>query len=528
MTMLSVYYWEEVRSEAFMKRFFRIIFGKAFIFGVSILIQLLWIFTLLFKLTSYYIPATVILSALGLVIVLGIIVNRDNPAYKLVWAVVILTVPVFGVFLYVFAGRSSAPKRMNKRFSAINSRFDIYRAKDGQIIEEVAAQNEDIKGHCTYISNYSGYGVYRNTDVSYYPETDAAYEALLQELEKAEKYIFMEYFAFEDAEAFRSIEDILARKAKAGVKVRIIYDDFGSLGYINSSFMKRLTAKGIEVRVFNPLVPLIYVFMNNRDHRKITVIDGRVSFNGGFNICDEYFNIVNPYGHWKDAAVRLKGDAVRNHVIMFLQMWNSIQDTDREYDSYFDIPEYEAKDSDAVAAPFSDSPLDHECVGENVYLNIIRNARRYVYIYTPYLIIDNEMMEVLCLAAKSGVDVRIVTPGIPDKKLVFLLTKSYYPQLLDAGVRIYQYTPGFIHAKCYLCDDEVGVVGTINMDYRSLYLHFECATYLYRCRALMDLKKDFFDTFDKSDEVMKKTMKRRRSVIYSALLAILRLFAPLM
>ena len=258
------------------------------------------------------------------------------------------------------------------------------------------------------------------------------------------------------------------------------------------------------------------------------VIDGRVSFNGGFNMCDEYFNIVNPYGHWKDTAVRIEGDAVRNHVIMFLQMWNSIEDTDKDYGKYFEIPAYNAVDKKAVVIPFSDSPLDHECVGENVYLNIIRHAKRYVYISTPYLIIDNEMMEALCLASKSGVDVRIITPGIPDKKIIYMLTKSYYPQLLDAGVRIYHYTPGFIHAKCYVCDDEVGVVGTINMDYRSLYLHFECGTFIYNSDAVSGIKDDFEETFEICEEVLKKNRPKKRSLILETFKAILRLFAPLM
>ena len=302
---------------------------------------------------------------------------------------------------------------------------------------------------------------------------------MLEELSRAEKYIFMEYFAMEDAHSFKKIEDILEQKVKDGVEVRIIYDDFGSLAYVNNRFIKRLLSKGIKVRAFNPLVPVFYIFMNNRDHRKIMVIDGRVSFNGGFNMCDEYFNIINPYGHWKDTAVRLEGDAVRNHVIMFLQMWNSIEDTDSDYDKYFDIPKYDAADNGAVVIPFSDSPLDHECVGENVYLNIIRHAKRYVYISTPYLIIDNEMMEALCLASKSGVD-------------------------------------------------EVGVVGTINMDYRSLYLHFECGTFIYNSRAITGIKNDFENTFEICEEVLKKNRPRKRSLILGTFKAVLRLFAPLM
>lgn len=511
-----------------MKKFLNIIFGRAIVVAISIIFQFLWLFSILHRLSNYYVQLSIIAKIIGVLMVLGIVVNRDNPAYKLVWAVVILVFPIFGVVLYAFVGQSKVPKKMNRKFSEINARFDTYKADDEHILAELGQTNDDIKSQCHYLSKFSGYGAYKNTDVTYFSQTDAAYDAMLDALSKAEKYIFMEYFAMENAVAFKKIEDILAKKVEEGVEVRIIYDDFGSLAYVNNRFIRRLLSKGIKVRAFNPLVPVFYIFMNNRDHRKIMVIDGKVSFNGGFNMCDEYFNIDSPYGHWKDTAVRLEGEAVRNHVIMFLQMWNSIEDTDKDYAPYFEIPEYHARDNNAVIIPFSDSPLDHECVGENVYLNIIRHASRYVYISTPYLIIDNEMMEALCLASKSGVDVRIITPGIPDKKIVYMLTKSYYPQLLDAGVRIYQYTPGFIHAKGYVCDDEVGVVGTINMDYRSLYLHFECGTYIYNSTAISDLKKDFLETFELCEEVHKKDRPKKVSLITMTFKAILRLFAPLM
>lgn len=511
-----------------MKKIINIILGKGFVIGVCILIQVLWFCGLIMKLTEYYIPLSLIINILALAMVLSVIVNRDNPAYKLVWTVVILVFPVFGVFLYAAVGSSDIPKRMNRNFNAINKRFEIYKAKDEEIIEELAEENPYIKNQCSYISNYSGFGIYKNTDVKYFPETDVALEELLTQLSNAKKYIFMEYFTIEDSVIWARIEDILEAKVKEGVEVRIIHDDFGCIGKFNSKFKKRLISKGIKVKTFNPLIPIIYVFMNNRDHRKITVIDGIISFNGGFNLCDEYFNVNCHYGYWKDTCVMLRGEAVKNHIIMFLQMWNSISDTDNNYDEFFKIEEYTAKDSDAIVAPFSDSPLDHECVGENVYLNIIRNAKDYVYIFTPYLIIDNEMMEELCLAAKSGIDVRIVTPGIPDKKIIYMLTKSYYPQLLEAGVRIYHYTPGFIHAKSYICDDEIGVVGTINMDYRSLYLHFECATYMYKVDALKDLKQDYLETFEKGEEVFLEVKTVRKSAISSLFKAVLRLFAPLM
>lgn len=335
-----------------MKKFLNIIFGRAVVVAISIIFQFLWLFSILHRLSNYYVQLSMIASIIGILMVLGIVVNRDNPAYKLVWAVVILALPVFGVFLYAFVGQSKVPKKMNRKFSEINERFDKYRANDDEILSELSRNNDDIKSQCHYLSGYSGYGAHKNTDVTYFSQTDQAYEAMLEELSKAEKYIFMEYFAMEDAISFKKIEDILARKVKEGVEVRIIYDDFGSLAYVNNRFIKRLLSKGIKVRAFNPLVPVFYIFMNNRDHRKIMVIDGKVSFNGGFNMCDEYFNINCPYGHWKDTAVRLQGDAVRNHVIMFLQMWNSIEDTDKDYSTYFQIPEYHAKDGEAVVIPF--------------------------------------------------------------------------------------------------------------------------------------------------------------------------------
>lgn len=291
--------------------------------------------------------------------------------------------------------------------------------------------------------------------------------------------------------------------------------------------MRRLNRQGIQCRIFNPLVPFLYIFMNHRDHRKITVIDNRISYSGGFNLADEYFNITHPYGHWKDTGIRLEGDAVRSHTIMFLEMWNFIRDTDTAWDKYLtSCAPFQSRQGGYVQ-PYSDTPLDNVTLGENVYMNILKNATDYVYISTPYLIIDNEMQKELCMAAERGIDVRIITPGIPDKKLVFLLTQSYYTALIRSGVRIYQYTPGFIHAKGYVSDDQTAVVGTINMDYRSLYLHFECGVYLYGCDAVMDIKKDFCDTFPLCTEIGIDYCQKR-SVFVRCFQCILRLFAPLL
>ena len=263
--------------------------------------------------------------------------------------------------------------------------------------------------------------------------------------------------------------------------------------------------------------------MNNRDHRKITVIDGKVGFTGGYNLADEYFNVKHPYGHWKDTGIMLRGDAVRSLTVMFLEMWNAVKKMDRDYGKYTEIS-CPAKDAPGFVQPYADSPLDDERVGENVYLNLLKNAKKTCWITTPYLILDDEMMHELVLAAKRGVDVRIITPGIPDKKTVFRLTRSYYAQLIRGGVKIYQYTPGFIHAKQMLVDDEAAVVGTINLDYRSLYLHFENAVLFRSCPAVLDLKKDFEETFPLCCEQISSGKMRRMGMLDS----LLRLFAPLL
>jgi cardiolipin synthase len=336
----------------------------------------------------------------------------------------------------------------------------------------------------------------------------------------------MEYHAIEDKESFGGIKEILIQKAKEGVEVRIIYDDVGSIGFINPKFIKNMETYGIHCRVFNPIVPALNIFMNNRDHRKITVIDGEIGFTGGYNLADEYFNITHPYGHWKDSGIKLTGDAVNSLTCMFLEMWNVIDNTDKDYGSY--LPKYDFKAYDkGYVAPYADCPLDGEAVGENVYMNIVKNAKRYVYFTTPYLIITDEMQRELSQAAKRGVDVRIITPGIPDKKLVYQVTRSYYAGLVKNGVRIYEYTPGFIHAKQCICDDEVATVGTINLDFRSLYFHFENGTYLYKCSAIGDIKKDFDDTFPICTEVTDK-YKNGRSAVLRIWQCILRLFAPLL
>ena len=320
----------------------------------------------------------------------------------------------------------------------------------------------------------------------------------------------------------------MKRKVKEGVMVRLIYDDVGSIKTLPRHFERNLKEMGIECAAFNPFRPILSIILNNRDHRKILVVDGQIGFTGGINIADEYINRKERFGYWKDAGIGVKGEAVWSLTTMFLEMWNYIKQTSEDYLKY--LPEiYNKQDNpeDGFVQPYSDTPLDHENVGENIYLNMINHAKQYVYIYTPYLIVDNEMTVALQNAAKCGIDVRIVTPEIPDKKLIFLLTQSYYEQLIQYGVKVYQYKPGFIHAKCFVCDDKVATVGTVNLDYRSLYLHFECGVFLYRSQAVMQLKEDTIDTIEKSREITLEFC-RNRNVFIQALQSVLRLFAPLL
>ncbi len=379
-----------------------------------------------------------------------------------------------------------------------------------------------------YINDYGHFPVYRNTATEYYKCGEEMFPAMLEALRSAEHFIFMEYFIINQGYMVQTIVDILEEKAKQGVEVRLIYDDMGCIGTLPPHYYKILQKKGIKCAAFNPFRPVMSVIMNNRDHRKILVVDGTVGFTGGINLADEYINKIERFGYWKDTGVRIEGEGVWSLTNMFLGMWNSIVRSSEDYKKYLpSVYQTKAFAEDGFVQPYGDSPLDHENVGENIYLNIISRAKKYVYIFTPYLIIDHETLVTLRNAAKSGVDVRIVTPGIPDKKMVYLLTQSYYTPLLEAGVKIYQYTPGFLHAKSFVCDDEIATVGSVNLDFRSLYLHFECGVFMYRSKAVMQVKQDCMETFACSEEIS-LAFCRKRPLPVRMLQSLLRLFAPLM
>lgn len=493
--------------------------------GLSVLFQVLWFLLLVFRLNQYSTLISILSSVAALVITLLLFGMHANAEIKMTWIIIILAFPVFGLSLYFLFGRPGTSRRKRRDFERCAKLARAASEETNTAIFSLEKEDLVIANQCRYLQNYAGYPVYDNTDVKYYADTREALEAQKEALKTAEHFIFLEYFAIEQAEVFNGILDILTEKAKAGVEIRILYDDVGSVGFINPSFVKQMKQIGIECRVFNPMVPFLRMFMNHRDHRKITVVDGRIAFTGGYNLANEYFNLVQPYGHWKDAGIRVEGEAVTSFTTMFLEMWNGIKEYDVDYAKYYPKYSYQAKECSYVQ-PYADTPLDKERVGENAYLNIIKSAQEYVYIMTPYLIISGDMTRELVLAAKRGVDVRIVIPMIPDKKIVYQVTCSYLGLLAKNGIKIYKYTPGFCHAKLCIADSRAAIVGTINFDYRSLFHHFEDACFIFRSSAIDAIRNDFDETFPLCDNVTDNY--KRRSTFLRIGQCILRFIAPLL
>ena len=499
--------------------------GRLMFAALGFVIQVVWIIMLCLKLNDYSTAISLGSSVLALCVAFYIYGKDMNAGFKLPWIIVILAFPVLGLCLYFLFGRPGATKHMRQHFEKIDADLEGTLVQDENVLKNLEETDFAVANQARYLWKCAGYPAWQNTDVEFHKTAEEGLEAQKRELRKAKKFIFMGYHAIEESSAFLELKEILVQKAKEGVEVRVFYDDVGSFVFINKDFIKRMEAVGIQCRVFNPMHPFLNIFMNNRDHRKITVIDGKVGFTGGYNLAEEYFNRTHPYGYWKDTGIMLTGDAVRNLTVMFLEMWNAVRKTDMDYDKYLPKVEYTAKEQGFVQ-PYADSPLDHETTGENVYMNLIKNAKHEIFFTTPYLIITDEMSRELRMAARRGVDVRIVTPGIPDKKMVYQMTRSYYSELARNGVRIYEYTPGFIHAKQCVCDGESATVGTINMDYRSLYLHFENGVLMYHYDAVAEIRKDFEDIFAASTEVTEK-YNGRKSVLARMGRGVLRLFSPL-
>ncbi|MGN1015298.1 MAG: cardiolipin synthase [Butyricicoccus sp.] len=501
--------------------------GRLTFVGLSILAQLAWILFLVIRLNRYSAVISTLSSVMALVVVLTIYGKKTNSAFKMPWIMLILAFPVLGLCLYLLFGHQNATRTMRERFLKIHKTLLEQLHKEQSVLPELEQRDMAMANQCRYLENVERYPLCRNTEVVFYAEAEQGFRAQLDAIRQAKKFIFLDYHAIEEAKAFEQMRRELAQKAAEGVEVRILYDDVGSIGFVNLDFIRRMESCGIRCKVFNPVMPVLKIFMNHRDHRKITVIDGEIGFTGGYNLADEYFNITHPYGMWKDTGVRLTGEAVRSLTAMFLEMWNCSEKKLEATDKYL-IPAQPVVNSTGYVQPYADHPMGTVSVGENVYLNLIKQSTRFVYITTPYLIISDEMGRELTMAAQRGVDVRIITPGIPDKKVIYRVTRSYYADLASHGVRIYEYTPGFLHAKQMLSDGVAATVGTINLDYRSLYHHFENGVLLYQCPAVQDIQKDFEQCFSVSREVTEQYRNNRRLTVPRGIDLLFRLVSPLL
>ena len=504
---------------------FQIVFGRTTFIIILLILQAGLLFGV-YRYLNY--RAVTFGSTVGLSLVLALVIvnRRENPTIKISWLVLILVFPVFGGLLYVFVGTQLIHRLMARRYrDIVKSTAPLLRREEAAAdwLRENAPEELPL---ARYMAGRGQAPAYTGCDVTYFPLGEDKFEALLAQLEQAKDFIFMEYFIVEEGYMWGRILDVLERKVQEGVEVRVLYDGTCAVLLLPYQYPKKLERIGIQCRMFNPLRVALSTCYNNRDHRKIVVIDGQTAFTGGVNLADEYINRKVVHGHWKDTAVMIQGPAVRSFTMMFLQMWGMGSRKAEDYARYLDVP-VPASETPGLVIPYGDSPLDRENVGELVYMDILNTAQRYVHIMTPYLILDNEMITALTFAAKRGVDVTILMPHIPDKKTVFALGRKYYPELLRSGVKIYEYTPGFVHAKVFVSDDRKAVVGSINLDYRSLYLHFECAAYLCEHPVIPAVEADFQATLARSQEMTLEDC-RRQPLRQRLLGSVLQVFAPLL
>lgn len=515
-----------------MKRFlscvYKIVFGRTLVIVLMMALQILVLAGSFTYLGIKYPFIWEVMNFLGGIVIIYII-NRDEPAeFKLSWIIPLCLFPVFGVLIYVFIignfGGIGLKKKLGRRIRETEGML----SRSEQTEAAIQECPEVFKGFAHYMENSAGFPVYHNSAARYYPLGEDKFADLVAELKKAEKYIFLEYFIIERGIMWNTILDILKEKVKEGVEVRVMYDGMCSILLLPYNYPKELERYGIKAKMFAPIVPFLSTTQNNRDHRKIVVIDGKTAFTGGVNLADEYINQVERFGHWKDAAVKITGDAVRSFTIMYLQMWNVSKQGSENYEAYVkDIVYENPLYHDGFVIPYGETPTRSTEVGKTVYQSMISGSAKYVHIMTPYFIVGREFLDCMRYAAHRGVEVAMILPHIPDKKVVYYIARTFYPELLQAGIKVYEYTPGFIHSKVFVSDDQCAVVGTINLDYRSFYHHFECGAYFYDNSVVAEAEKDFQETLLLCREV---TMDYYRKIpLYQKLVGrVSRFIAPLL
>ena len=506
------------------KGFLRLIFSRIFLIALLLILQIMLLFSTYMLLSDVLPYPQVIFGAFSVIMIFYLFNCEMDSTAKMTWLIIIMIFPIPGTILLYLTQKDVGHYAIKRRVDTLLKSTRTTLRTDPELLRDPALQKSGTDDLCRYICRTGCFPIYSDTETKYFPVGEDNFTALLEELERAEKFIFMEYFIIDEGHMWGSILEILCRKAAQGVDVRIMYDGMCEMSTLTHDYPKRLARLGIKAKAFAPIAPFLSTYFNYRDHRKILVIDGEIAFTGGVNLADEYINRRERFGHWKDAAVMLRGKAVTSFTLMFLQMWN-IDEPEPEWQPWLEPPKKKYFPNGYVM-PYADCPLDDDKVGENVYMDILNRATSYVWIMTPYLILDGELQNSLVFAAKRGIDVRIVLPGIPDKKMAYALAKTHYSVLTKAGVKIYEYTPGFLHSKVFVCDGEKAVVGTINLDYRSLYHHFECAAYMYRTDCIKDIEEDFRETFPKCRKVTKDSIKNEK-LSYKIIGQLMKLIAPL-
>ena len=507
------------------------ILGRSVIVIPAILLQGLWyfaVFGLLDDLLGGYLwnVLNALLSVLAVVFVTGLTAKRDESAYKLLWVMVIVAMPIFGALLYFLLGNKNTGRRLKRKLEHAAA---LLPERSGEENRKFVAdiQRDDLRfgqilGH---ISCATGFPVVKNHTAKYYPFGEDMFLDMCRDLEKAEKYIYVEYFIIQSGKFWDTLVEIMARKVTQGVDVRVIYDDLGSIGTFSVTDVIELSQRGIKCIPFNPFL-FIKTQLNNRDHRKLMVIDGSVAYSGGINLADEYINHTHPYGRWKDIGFRITGEGVKSYVYMFAEFWNAFSNEKIAPEELAPPSGETGQEERGYILPYYDSPMGSEHISNELFVEVLSAATNYVWFYTPYLMLGDALFDGFIRAARRGVDVRIIMPGIPDKKLVYRLSGSYYKDLLKAGVKIYEYTPGFLHAKAFIADDRIGGIGTVNLDYRSLFLHFECNALFYKADIIKELKQDYLLTQSQSTE--KTAAELKKGLLYRFGNNILRVIAPLL
>lgn len=493
---------------------------------IPVAMQFLWYLVLLKWLSKAAGLLSIVLTVLSFLFVLYLNTKREESSYKTLWLIVILALPVLGTVMYIIFGNNKPAKKLEKRITRARLHMN-FQLPDGELcVEKLSGEDKRLAQSVKRISDATGFSMVKLDSAEYFSVGEDMFNDMCKELEKAEKYIFAEYFILQNGKFLNTLVDIMERKAAQGVDVRIMYDDLGSIATYSLADAVKLAEKGIKCVPFNPFL-FIRSQLNNRDHRKIMVIDGRVAYSGGINLSDEYINIGSKYGHWKDIGFKITGEGVKNYTFMFMEFWNAFSNDpipDELVSS--DAAHESASKSDGYVLPYYDSPMKDENVSNTFFTEILYAASDYVWFYTPYLMLGDSLFDAFLRAAKRGVDVRIIMPGIADKKVVFRLSRSYYRQLIEAGVKIYEYTPGFVHAKGCICDDKLAVLGSVNLDYRSLFLHFECSSLFYDSSIIKTFKADILDTQSKCRQ---RTLEDTKRGFFGRLIdAILRIFAPLL